>query len=207
MDSNDIAPPSIQPYSHQRHLVTDLDPSEASDFDHKWDCMMNAIEEAGEMVINLDAITADLGAELDVAMSEGGITIQDLMNTLGNVPLLETPHSDAMADMYDDISILEPICTESPGPLSYMAFATACSDTQAPTISNHHLDHMAFAVTMMNGTTLVASRQQMHSANGILLEPVRGLAPETQVGLSRYSVTIKLCDSYCLGISDYQVVQ
>ncbi|SPC64435.1 uncharacterized protein UHOD_11920 [Ustilago sp. UG-2017b] len=29
---------------------------------------------------------------------------------------------------------------------------------------------------------------------------VRGLAPETQVGLSRYSVTIKLCDSYCLGI-------
>ena len=36
---------------------------------------------------------------------------------------------------------------------------------------------------------------------------VRGLAPETQVGLSRYSVTIKLCDSYCLGISDYQVVQ
>ncbi|KAJ1591234.1 hypothetical protein NDA11_007419 [Ustilago hordei] len=29
---------------------------------------------------------------------------------------------------------------------------------------------------------------------------VRGLAPETQVGLSRYSVTIKLCDSYCLSI-------
>ncbi|UTT88104.1 hypothetical protein NDA17_003711 [Ustilago hordei] len=36
---------------------------------------------------------------------------------------------------------------------------------------------------------------------------VRGLAPETQVGLSRYSVTIKLCDSYCLGIGDYQVAQ
>ncbi|SOV02320.1 uncharacterized protein UDID_19194 [Ustilago sp. UG-2017a] len=30
---------------------------------------------------------------------------------------------------------------------------------------------------------------------------VGGLAPETQVGLSRYSVTIKLCNSYCLGIS------
>ncbi|SOV09417.1 uncharacterized protein UDID_18592 [Ustilago sp. UG-2017a] len=29
---------------------------------------------------------------------------------------------------------------------------------------------------------------------------VRGRAPETQVGLSRYSVTIKLCDSYCLGV-------
>ena len=31
-------------------------------------------------------------------------------------------------------------------------------------------------------------------------QSVRGLAPETQVSLSRYSVTIKLCDSYCLGI-------
>ena len=37
--------------------------------------------------------------------------------------------------------------------------------------------------------------------------PVRGLAPETQVDLSRYSVTIELCDSYCLGIGDYRVVQ
>ena len=37
---------------------------------------------------------------------------------------------------------------------------------------------------------------------------VRGLAPETQVGLSRYPVTIKLCDSYCLGIGlDELVVQ
>ena len=36
---------------------------------------------------------------------------------------------------------------------------------------------------------------------------VRGLAPETQVELSRYSVTIELCDSYCLGIGDYRVVQ
>ncbi|SPC67995.1 uncharacterized protein UHOD_12205 [Ustilago sp. UG-2017b] len=29
---------------------------------------------------------------------------------------------------------------------------------------------------------------------------VRGLAPETRVDLLGYSVTIKLCDSYCLGI-------
>ncbi|SOV07336.1 uncharacterized protein UDID_18876 [Ustilago sp. UG-2017a] len=36
-----------------------------------------------------------------------------------------------------------------------------------------------------------------HGAHG---HGVRGRAPETQVGLSRYSVTIKLCDSYCLGI-------
>ena len=36
---------------------------------------------------------------------------------------------------------------------------------------------------------------------------VRGLAPKTQVDLSGYSVTIELCDSYCLGIGDYRVVQ
>ncbi|SYW83588.1 uncharacterized protein UHO2_06802 [Ustilago hordei] len=35
---------------------------------------------------------------------------------------------------------------------------------------------------------------------------VRGLAPETQVGLSRYLVTIKLCDSYCLGIGIDELV-
>ena len=37
---------------------------------------------------------------------------------------------------------------------------------------------------------------------------VRGLAPETQVGLSRYLVTIKLCDSYSLGVGlDELVIQ
>ncbi|SOV08799.1 uncharacterized protein UDID_17739 [Ustilago sp. UG-2017a] len=35
---------------------------------------------------------------------------------------------------------------------------------------------------------------------------VRGRAPETQVGLSRYSVTIQLCDSYCLGIGLEELV-
>ena len=39
------------------------------------------------------------------------------------------------------------------------------------------------------------------------VDSVMGLAPETQVDLSRYSVTIELCDSYCLGVGDYQVVQ
>ncbi|SOV06671.1 uncharacterized protein UDID_17567 [Ustilago sp. UG-2017a] len=35
---------------------------------------------------------------------------------------------------------------------------------------------------------------------------VRGLAPETQVGLSRHSVTIQLCDSYCLGLGLEELV-
>ncbi|SOV02074.1 uncharacterized protein UDID_18949 [Ustilago sp. UG-2017a] len=35
---------------------------------------------------------------------------------------------------------------------------------------------------------------------------VRGRAPETQVGLSRHSVTIQLCDSYCLGLGLEELV-
>ena len=37
-------------------------------------------------------------------------------------------------------------------------------------------------------------------------QAVRGRAPETQVGLSRSSVTIQLCDSYCLGLGLEELV-
>ncbi|KAJ1603063.1 hypothetical protein NDA14_003284 [Ustilago hordei] len=57
------------------------------------------------------------------------------------------------------------------------------------------------------GTMQAASGYWAKVLLNYLDHPVRGLAPETQVGLSRYSVTIKLCDSYCLSIGDYQVVQ
>ena len=40
----------------------------------------------------------------------------------------------------------------------------------------------------------------MSTTYAVMIVIVRGLAPETQVDLSRYSVTIELCDSYCLGI-------
>ncbi|SPC62560.1 uncharacterized protein UHOD_11552 [Ustilago sp. UG-2017b] len=43
-------------------------------------------------------------------------------------------------------------------------------------------------------------RESRSSVTDDAVKSVRGLAPETQVGLSGYSVTIKLCDSYCLGI-------
>ncbi|SPC65774.1 uncharacterized protein UHOD_11121 [Ustilago sp. UG-2017b] len=55
-------------------------------------------------------------------------------------------------------------------------------------------------------TTRAAIWVNVHPAHmckeiaGMFEAVVRGLAPETWVGLSRYSVTIKLCDSYCLGI-------
>ena len=56
---------------------------------------------------------------------------------------------------------------------------------------------------------LTPEQYSMKKVSGVsrLKPSVRGLAPETQVGLSRYSVTIELCDSYCLGIGDYQVVR
>ncbi|KAJ1021036.1 hypothetical protein NDA13_005664 [Ustilago tritici] len=174
-ESDDAVPPSIQPYSCQRDAETHPNPLDSSSSDHEWDQMMAAIEEAGEVVVDLDAIAADLEAELNVTASKGGNIMQDLTDTLENVPLLETPRSNATVDVYNDVSILEPNCTESPDPLdllSYRAFAAACSDIQAPTISGHHLDHMAFVVTMMNGTMLIVSGQQMRSADGILLEPL-----------------------------------
>ncbi|UTT89912.1 hypothetical protein NDA17_000915 [Ustilago hordei] len=108
---------------------------------------MTAIEEAGEIIIDLDAIAANLRVDLEVMI-------------------------DATADVYDDISMLETPHTESPGPVSYTAFTTACSDTLAPTISDHHLDRMVFVTTVMTSTALIASGQQICSADGILLEPL-----------------------------------
>ncbi|KAJ1579437.1 hypothetical protein NDA11_006569 [Ustilago hordei] len=102
----------------------------------------------------------------------GGKHLPDLTSTLNGTSLLETPHSDATADMYDDVSMLETPCTESPGPISYTAFTMACSNTLAPTVSNHHLDRMVFVTTVMTGTALIASGQQIHSVDSILLEPL-----------------------------------
>lgn len=52
-----------------------------------------------------------------------------------------------------------------------MAFATRCADKPATTYLGHYLDRMAFATTVMHGTALTASSQQLRSADGILLEP------------------------------------
>ncbi|KAJ1028005.1 hypothetical protein NDA13_003456 [Ustilago tritici] len=89
--------------------------------------------------------------------------------------MLKTPQSDATAVVYDNVSVLESNCMGSSdqfNPLGYMALAAMCSSTQVLTISSHHLNHMAFAVTVMNGVALIASGQQLHSTNRILLEPL-----------------------------------
>ncbi|KAJ1035183.1 hypothetical protein NDA18_000779 [Ustilago nuda] len=126
--------------------------------------------------MDIDAITADLQADLDASIQQRSIHA----DTQDNVALLETPRSDAVTDVYDGVSILGSTCTESPDPpnlLGYMAFATACSVEKSssfpiPNFSSYHLDHMAFAVTVMNGTALIAGGQQLRSADGILLEPL-----------------------------------
>ncbi|KAJ1027735.1 hypothetical protein NDA13_003190 [Ustilago tritici] len=167
---------SLPSYSRQwdsGHQPSSPDPS---GFSHKWDRLMAEVEEAGEVVMDLDAIAADLRAELDAAPSEEGHIQQVSTHTdTQDMPLLETPRSDTVPDVYDGVSVLRSTRTESLDPLDllgYTALAAICSGSQAPMISNHHLDRMAFAVTVMNGTALIGSGQQLRSANGILLEPL-----------------------------------
>lgn len=138
---------------------------------------MAEIEVAGEVVIDLDAIAPDLDAELDTALTKGGNMLQVPTQTMdpGDMPLLQTPCSDTIPSIYDSVSMLESDRTESPDPPdlpSYTAFAATCSETQAITLGNHHLNHMEFTAMVMNGTALVTSGQQLHSADGILLEPL-----------------------------------
>ncbi|KAJ1593814.1 hypothetical protein NDA11_003315 [Ustilago hordei] len=126
---------------------------------------------------------ADLQAELDAVLSEGGNTMQGLPPPHAKVQedtlLLDTPHSDTTADVYDGISVLSSThmaLPDSMNLLGYMAFAATCSITlnaniQMLAANSHHLDCMAFAVTVMEGTALNASGQQLQSADGILLEP------------------------------------
>ncbi|SPC63850.1 uncharacterized protein UHOD_11350 [Ustilago sp. UG-2017b] len=175
-EPDDVVQLSLPPYSRQQDSGCQPSSPDSSGFSHEWDRMMAKIEEAGEVVMDLDAIAADLRAELDAAPSEEGHIQQALTHTdTQDVPLLETPRSDAVPDVYDGVSVLGSTCTESPDPLDllgYTALAATCSGSQAPTISSHHLDHMAFAVTVMNGTTLIASGQQLQSADSILLEPL-----------------------------------
>ena len=65
-----------------------------------------------------------------------------------------------------------------------------------------NLDDNELVIDLFRGS-LTRSIQEKFERNPLS----EGLAPETQVDLSRYSVTIELCDSYCLGIGDYRVVQ
>ncbi|CCF50040.1 uncharacterized protein UHOR_14188 [Ustilago hordei] len=55
-------------------------------------------------------------------------------------------------------------------------------------------------VKMYPDVDLLQSHEPAQPLSAHPMSIVRGLAPETQVGLSRYLVTIKLCNSYCLSI-------
>ncbi|UTT91596.1 hypothetical protein NDA17_005640 [Ustilago hordei] len=130
-EPDDVTPPTVRPYSHQRGVELQQSPLDSSSYGCKWDQLMSEIENMGKIIIDLDAIAANLHAELDITSSQAKNS------------------------------------TEDPTSLAVM-----CSGTGTIMISNHHLDQMAFATTVMNGATLIASGQQMQSADGILLEPL-----------------------------------
>ncbi|SPC63948.1 uncharacterized protein UHOD_11381 [Ustilago sp. UG-2017b] len=143
MGLNDYVPPSLIPYSRQRGSTSRPTSSDSFSYNQEWDCIMAEIEVAGEIVVDLDAIAADLDTKLDTALTKGGNMLQVPTQTAdpGDVPLLQTPR-------------------------------TTCSETQATTLGNHHLNRMAFTAMVMKGTALVTSGQQLCSADGILLEPL-----------------------------------
>ncbi|KAJ1604177.1 hypothetical protein NDA14_003947 [Ustilago hordei] len=175
-EPNDDATLYLPSYSHQRNSSSCSVSPNAPSYNWEWDHMMAEIEAAGEVVVDLNMIAADLEAELDATPSEGGNSSlsqdQVLWNDLETVSLLRMLGSNIMTDIYDDVSVLGPTPAETLTQPSLLAFAATCLGTQALTFGNNHLDHMAFTVTVMNGTALIASGQQMHSANGILLEPL-----------------------------------
>ena len=65
-------PLSLPPYFCQQESRPQSSSSDFSSFGHDWDWMMAEIEDAGEIIMDLDAITADLRAELDMVSSKGG---------------------------------------------------------------------------------------------------------------------------------------
>ncbi|CCF51456.1 hypothetical protein NDA11_006320 [Ustilago hordei] len=136
---------------------------------------MAAIEAAGEIMVDLNVITADLNAKLNAALTKGGKMLQPStpLEDPGDMSLLQTPCSDMVPSIYDNVSVLESDCTVSPDLAnlpSYTVFTATCSKTQATSLSSHHLEWMAFAAMVMDGAALIASGQQLHSADGILLE-------------------------------------
>ncbi|SAM83167.1 uncharacterized protein UBRO_20375 [Ustilago bromivora] len=130
---------------------------------------MSKIQEAREITINMDAIWMDLNDQLNEAMAKGGNSTD--LDVSNNTSQLKSPQ----LGLYNDtLSSPEPPSSESSDPLallSFTAFTTRCTVKPATTSLGHYLDQMAFATTVMNGIALAASSQQLHSADGILLEP------------------------------------
>ncbi|CCF50123.1 hypothetical protein NDA11_004238 [Ustilago hordei] len=123
---------------------------------------MLEIQAAGEITTDMDGICTDLNAQLNDTSAEGGTSTDlDISNAISP---LEFPR----LGLYDNcmLSSLDPLTL-----LNFTAFATRCADKPAMTYLGHYLDQMAFATTVMNGTALTASSQQLHSTDGILLEP------------------------------------
>ncbi|SPC64306.1 uncharacterized protein UHOD_11721 [Ustilago sp. UG-2017b] len=109
VEPDEVMPPSLLQYSCQRDPGSQSIQSDNSSYDWEWDHLMAEIEAVGETVMDIDAIAAGLEVELDATPSERGNTMPDSphTNALDTAPLLETPCSDVIADVYDDVSMIE----------------------------------------------------------------------------------------------------
>ncbi|KAJ1029743.1 hypothetical protein NDA13_002986 [Ustilago tritici] len=118
----------------------------------------------------MDAIHADLNGQLDDTTAEGGTDTNPEAFT--DTSQLESPQFDP----YNKYTLSTPKSPSSEssdplGMLSFTAFATSCATKPATKTLGHYLDQIAFATVVMNGVALVASGQQLCSADGILLKP------------------------------------
>ncbi|SAM63157.1 uncharacterized protein UBRO_20160 [Ustilago bromivora] len=169
-DDENITTSSLQHFSWQQgaqppdNIASDPDPYP------EWDHMMSDICDAGEIIINMDAIHAVLNVRLDDATAEGGTDTNPEVST--DTSQLGSPQFD----LYNEYTLSTPKSpsSESPDPLgmlSFMTFATSCAIKPATKTLGHYLDQIAFATIVMNRVALTASSQQLCSADSILLEP------------------------------------
>ncbi|SAM85778.1 uncharacterized protein UBRO_20179 [Ustilago bromivora] len=71
---NDGTTLSLPPFSRQQEATLPTNGNSESTSYSEWDQTMSKIREAGKIVIDMDAICADLHGQLDKAIAEGGIS-------------------------------------------------------------------------------------------------------------------------------------
>ncbi|SYW81899.1 uncharacterized protein UHO2_00403 [Ustilago hordei] len=130
---------------------------------------MSEIQEASEIVIDMDAIHTNLHHQLDEAMAKGGTSTNP--GDSDNTSQLESLQFGS----HDDYTLSRPKSLDSrvPDPLTlcnYTALATRCTVGPMTKVLGNYFDWMAFAATVIDGVALTASRQQLQSADGVLLE-------------------------------------
>ncbi|CCF50241.1 uncharacterized protein UHO2_06258 [Ustilago hordei] len=135
----------------------------------EWDQIMSEIQEASEIVIDMDAIHTDLHHQLNEATAKGGTSTTP--GDPNDTSQLESPQFSS----HNDYMLPRPksLDNKMPDPLtlcSYMALTTRCTIGPTTEALDHYFDQMAFVATVMDGVALTASSQQLRSTDGILLK-------------------------------------